>query len=60
MPFVYEDTKWLTVTNLNSEAKKIVSAALKDFMKEMTFNLFRKILFELKFPPKKPVEETDK
>jgi hypothetical protein len=53
-PFLFEDTKWLTVSNLNEKGSASVAAILEEIILECGMEVFRKLFFELKFPPKPP------
>ena len=58
-PFLFEDTKWLTVSNLNEKGSASVAAILEEIILECGMEVFRKLFFELKFPPKPPSVEGD-
>jgi hypothetical protein len=54
-PFIYENTKWLTVNFLNEKGQASVISCLQELILECGIELFRRLIFELKFPPK-PIE----
>ena len=53
-PFLFEETKWLTVSHLNEKGSASVAAILEEIILECGMELFRKLFFELRFPPKPP------
>jgi formiminotetrahydrofolate cyclodeaminase len=50
-PFLYENTKWLTMGHMNEKGCQQVVAVLNELMVECGMEAFSKLVFELKFPP---------
>ena len=49
MPFLYEDTQFLTMKALNENGREAITRALKEILEACGFDLFTKFMFEVKF-----------